>query len=183
MLPDGELAAEGYSILRDALRNTGKMGLGQFVMRGREYVAALKPCGDGLMLETLRFAAEVRAPAPIFADIGESQSDAELLDLAKELIARKTATFDMDAFHDRYTESLRDLIERKARTGKPISVDESKEEASTGTVIDLVAALKRSLAQKTEAAAAPANDAAPRAKPAAARKAPTAKPATRRKAG
>ncbi|MBW4021795.1 MAG: Ku protein [Proteobacteria bacterium] len=191
VLPDGELATEGYCILRDALRKTGKMGLGQFVMRGREYVAALKPCGDGLMLETLRFSDEVRAAAPLFADIGESGADAELLDLAQELIARKTAKFDATAFHDRYTESLRDLIESKARTGKPISVDESKDEEPGGKVIDLVAALKRSLAQRSEAApdkAAPANDAAPEAKAASpARKAPAAKSVAkstpRRKAG
>lgn len=174
VLPDGDLAAEGYGILRDALRRTGKMGLGQFVMRGREYIAALKPCGDGLMLETLRFSDEVRAAAPMFADIGEGVADKELLDLAEELIARKTATFDPEAFHDRYTDSLRELIARKARTGKPLAVDESEDAPATGQVIDLVAALKRSLAQKTEtksAAAAPA------------KKAPAAKPATRRKAG
>jgi len=170
VLPDGELAAEGYGILRDALRKTGKMGLGQFVMRGREYVAALKPCGDGLMLETLRFSDEVRAAAPMFADIGEAVADQELLDLAQELIARKTAKFDPEAFHDRYTDSLRDLIESKARTGKPISVDESEDKPDSGQVIDLVAALKRSLAQKNEVAQP-------------AKKAPAAKPATRRKAG
>jgi DNA end-binding protein Ku len=189
VLPDGELAEEGYCILRNALRKTGKMGLGQFVMRGREYVAALKPCGDGLMLETLRFSDEVRAAAPLFADIGDSTADKELLDLAEELIARKTAKFDPEAFHDRYTDSLRDLIESKARTGKPLAVDDSKDEPATGNVVDLVAALKRSLAQKTEAApeAKPANDAAPKAKAAPAKKAPAptkpaAKPAARRRA-
>src|SRR5271168_3836616 len=52
VLADGKLSEEAYAVLRDALRATGKMGLGQFVMRGREYVAALKPCGQGLMLET-----------------------------------------------------------------------------------------------------------------------------------
>jgi DNA end-binding protein Ku len=179
VLPDGDLAEEGYSILRDALRTTGKMGLGQFVMRGREYIAALKPCGEGLMLETLRFADEVRSSAPLFADIGEEKADPELLDLAEELIKRKSAKFSIDAFHDRYTENLRDLIESKARTGKPISVDEDKDESSGGKVIDLVAALKRSLAQKQgdSADAAPAaNDTTPKTQRGAAK---SAKPATR----
>jgi DNA end-binding protein Ku len=170
VLPDGDLAAEGYGILRDALRRTGKMGLGQFVMRGREYIAALKPCGDGLMLETLRFSDEVRAAAPMFADIGEGVTDQELLDLAEELIARKTAKFDPDAFHDRYTDSLRDLIESKARTGKPLAVDESQDKGEGGQVIDLVAALKRSLAQKSETKSEAKTE-------------PAAKPARRRKAG
>ena len=177
VLPDGELAEEGYCILRDALRATNKMGLGQFVMRGREYVAALKPCGDGLMLETLRFTDEVRSAAPLFADISDVDADAELLDLAKELIARKSAKFDASKFHDKYTEALRDLIEEKAKTGKPLAVDEDdgKSEGS-GKVIDLVAALKRSLAQKNEQiAAAPANDPAPKPKRAPAKAAPRRK--------
>jgi DNA end-binding protein Ku len=162
VLPDGDLAEEGYTILRDAMRDTNKMGLGQFVMRGREYVAALKPCGDGLMLETLRFTDEVRAAAPLFADIGDANTDKELLDLARELISRKTAKFDADKFHDRYTDALRDLIEVKAKTGKPLAVDESKDDgASGGKVIDLVAALKRSLAQKSEAPAEPPAKKAP----------------------
>jgi DNA end-binding protein Ku len=181
VLPDGDLATEGYAILRDALRKTRKMGLGQFVMRGRDYVAALKPCGDGLMLETLRFSDEVRAAAPLFADIGESSADAELLDLAEELIARKTAKFNVEAFHDRYTDSLRDLIESKARTGKPISVDESQDKAESGQVIDLVAALKRSLAQKTATQKTAAETTGPA--PAPTKKASAAKPAARRKAG
>jgi DNA end-binding protein Ku len=186
VLPDGDLAEEGYTILRDALRRTGKMGLGQFVMRGREYIGALKPCGEGLMLETLRFSDEVRAAAPLFADIGDDNADPELLDLAEELIARKTAKFKIDTFHDRYTESLRDLIEMKARTGKPISVDETEPDQGGGKVIDLVAALKRSLAAqegKTEGKSAAANDAAP-AKSSTAK--PDAKPSRakpKRKAG
>ena len=63
VVPDGKLAQEAYGVLRDALRASRKMGIGQFVMRGREYVAALKPCGRGLLLETLRFADEVRRAA------------------------------------------------------------------------------------------------------------------------
>ncbi|MCB8882848.1 Ku protein [Acidisoma cellulosilytica] len=164
VLPDGDLAEEGYTVLRDALRHSGKMGLGQFVMRGREYVAALKPCGDGLMLETLRFADEVRSAAPLFADIGDEKTDPELLDLAQELIKRKSGQFNIDTFHDHYTESLRDLIESKAKTGKPISVEENEPDQGGSNVIDLVGALKRSLAEKTAAKAAPANDPAPKPK-------------------
>jgi DNA end-binding protein Ku len=180
ILPDGDLAEEGYTVLRDALRRSGKMGLGQFVMRGREYVAALKPCGDGLMLETLRFADEVRAAAPLFADIGDEKTDPELLDLAQELIKRKSSAFSIEAFHDRYTDSLRDLIESKARTGKPIAIDDHEPDQKGSNVIDLVGALKRSLAEKTAAAAPPDQDPAPRPKATAAA---TRKTPARRKAG
>ncbi len=144
VVPDGELADEAYGVLRDALRATRKVGLGQFIMRGREYIAAIKPCGNGLLLETLRFADEVREAAPFFADADKAEADPELLDLARELISRKTAPFDPQRFHDHYTEALRELIDAKAKHRKPVSIDE---EAPTGgaKVIDLVAALRRSV--------------------------------------
>jgi len=146
VLADGKPAQEAYAVLRDAMRATGKMGLGQFVMRGREYVAALKPCGNGLMLETLRFSDEVRAAAPYFADAETSEADAELLDLAKDLIKRKSAKYEPGKFHDHYTEALRSLIEAKAKHQVP--VDESADEAvaERGNVIDLVEALRQSVA-------------------------------------
>jgi DNA end-binding protein Ku len=144
VVPDGELADEAYGVLRDALRATRKMGLGQFIMRGREYIAAIKPCGNGLVLETLRFADEVHEAAPFFADADSVDPDPELLDLARELIGRKTAPFDPERFHDHYAEALRELIDAKAKHRKPMSIDE---DAPTGgaKVIDLVEALRRSV--------------------------------------
>ncbi|MPZ12335.1 MAG: Ku protein, partial [Kiloniellaceae bacterium] len=144
--PDGEDAEEAYRVLRDALRSTGRIGLGQFVMRGREYIAALKPCGNGLMLETLRFADEVREAAPYFADFDDETPDKELLDLAEELIKRKSSSFKPQNFKDSYTEALRELIEAKAKHGKPVQVSEEK--AESGKVVDLVEALKRSVGNK-----------------------------------
>ena len=144
VVPDGELAEEAYGVLRDALRATGKMGLGQFVMRGREYVVALKPCGAGLLLETLRFADEVRAAAPLFADVSEDKPNQELLDLAKELIGRKAGKFEPSKFHDHYTEALRAMIEAKAKH-QPVTVDEDDGGSSRNNVIDLVEALRRSV--------------------------------------
>ncbi len=145
VVPDGELAEEAYGILRDALRDTGKMGLGQLVMRGREYIVALKPCGAGLMLETLRFADEVRAAAPFFADIGEDKPNAELLDLARELINRKAAKFDPKLFHDHYTEALHKMIDAKAQ--HKTTVDDDTDTAPRHNVIDLVEALRRSVGE------------------------------------
>ena len=144
VVPDGELADEAYGVLRDALRTTKKMGLGQFIMRGREYIAAIKPCGNGLLLETLRFADEVREAAPFFADADAADVDPELLDLAKELIARKTAPFDPERFHDHYTEALRELIDAKSKHRKAVSI-EDEEPTGGAKVIDLVEALRRSV--------------------------------------
>ncbi len=147
VVPDGKLAQEAYGVLRDALRASGKMGIGQFVMRGREYVAALKPCGRGLMLETLRFSDEVRRAAPFFADIGDDTPNDELLELAQDLIQRKTQKFDAGKFHDHYTESLRRLIDAKAKNVTPVDEEAGDDAGARGNVIDLVAALRQSVRQ------------------------------------
>ncbi len=165
VIPDGRLAEEAYAVLRDAMRATGKMGIGQFVMRGREYVVALKPCGQGMMLETLRFADEVREAAPFFADVDDAKPNEELLDLAKDLIKRKAGKFDASRFHDHYTEALRALID--AKTKHQVVVDEGPvEEEGRGNVIDLVEALRQSVK---------ANQAPPDSK--------TSKPAKKRRVG
>jgi DNA end-binding protein Ku len=170
VVPDGSLAEEAYTVLRDAMRATGKMGVGQFVMRGREYVAALKPCGRGMMLETLRFADEVRAAAPFFADVEEGRANQELLDMAKDLIKRKTRKFDAGAFHDHYTAALRALIEAKAKHGTIVQQDEEVR-GPRNNVIDLVAALRASVKENESGAKpAPKKTAAPRAVPAAKRR-------------
>jgi len=147
VLPDGKLALEAYGVLRDALRASGKMGLGQFVMRGREYVAALKPCGQGLLLETLRFSDEVRAAAPFFAALGDEAAEPELLEMAEDLIKKRTKPFRPGQFHDHYTEALRTLIEAKAKHQVPIDDAPEESEDGRGNVVDLVAALRRSVAQ------------------------------------
>lgn len=144
VVPDGELAEEAYGVLRDALRDSRRLGLGQFVMRGREYIAALKPCGKGLLLETLRFADEVRTAAPFFVDVEDVEPDEELMKLAGELIERKTAPFDPGRFEDKYTEALRELIDAKAKKRKPVELEETEPEGGA-KVIDLVEALKRSV--------------------------------------
>jgi DNA end-binding protein Ku len=152
VLPDGKLAQEAYGVVRDAMRAAGRMALGQFVMRGREYVAAIKPCGRGLLLETLRFSDEVRASAPFFADMGEDKAEPELLEMAQDLISKRTKKFEPGQFHDHYTAALRSLIESKGKHQVP--VDDGADEAgeARGNVVDLVAALRRSVAQTGAAA-------------------------------
>jgi DNA end-binding protein Ku len=169
VIPDGNLAEEAYGVLRDAMRASGKMGLGQFVMRGREYVAALKPCGQGLMLETLRFADEVRDAAPFFADVEETEANVELLELAQDLIKRKTKKFDPAAFHDHYTEAQRALIEAKAKH-KTVVDEEVHESGPRNNVIDLVAALRQSVRENEKPAAKLAPAKKETAKPAAKRR-------------
>ncbi|QZN98378.1 Ku protein [Chenggangzhangella methanolivorans] len=157
---DGDLAEEAYAVLRDALRATKKVGLGQFVMRGREYVGALKPCGDGLLLETLRFADEVREAAPLFADVADEEPDEELLDLAKELIGRKAKPFKPEAFSDSYTDAVKALIDAKRKKKPPVDIEEDELDDGRGAkVIDLVEALKRSVRGGDEPKGGPAKTA------------------------
>ncbi|ATE66581.1 Ku protein [Rhizorhabdus dicambivorans] len=179
VVPADELAEQAYIVLRDALRRTKKVGLGQLAMRGREYVVSLKPCGRGMVLETLRYADEVRKAQGFFRDIPDSKPDADLLDLAETLIEKKSGTFDAGEFHDRYVDALKSLIEKKRKAKGRKIIEEEAEEAprAKGNVIDLMAALKKSVEGGRPAAsekkAAPARK-APAKKPAAA-KAPARK--------
>lgn len=145
VVPDGENAEEAYGVLRTALRRSKRLGIGQFVMRGREHLAAIKPCGQGLLLETMRFADEVRRAAPFFASIEEEKPEKELLDLAQELIERKVAPFDPAAFEDQYAKALEELIEAKAKKQKPVEIGETKTRSGGAEVVDLVEALKKSV--------------------------------------
>src|SRR3982751_6273791 len=94
VVPADDLAEEAFIVLRDALRRTKKVGLGQLAMRGREYVVSVKPCGKGMVLETLRYADEVNKAQGYFRDIPDAEPDDDLLDLATTLIEKKTAKFD-----------------------------------------------------------------------------------------
>ncbi len=145
---DNDVAAEGFTVIREALRKAKMVGLGQMAVRGRDYVVALKPCGDGLLLETLRFADEIRESEKIFSDIPEMKPEKEMLDLAGELIERKTAPFKPDAFKSKYADALKALIKEKKQAGA-ISEDTSSDESTTGSkgkVVDLMEALKKSVA-------------------------------------
>lgn len=146
--PRDELAEEAFIVLREALRAANKVGLGQLSVRGAEKLVAVKPCGKGLLLETLRYADEVRKGQSFFGEIGDDEPDEDLLDLATSLIDKKTAPFDAGEFEDRYAQALRKLIDTKAKAkdGKRIVEDAEEPAATGGNVIDLMAALKKSVA-------------------------------------
>jgi DNA end-binding protein Ku len=146
ILPADDLAEDAYRVVRDALRATQRTGLGQMTMRGKEYLCAVRPCGDGLLLETLYYGDELRDAAPYFAQIEDEPADKELLSVAKELIDRKTAPFDAAAFEDRHAAAMRDLIDRKMKNRKTPRARGGKEEAAPeSNVVDLMDALRKSL--------------------------------------
>jgi DNA end-binding protein Ku len=143
---EDETAAEAYVVLRDALKETGKVGIGHIVARGHSNLVALRPYHKGLMIETLRYADEVQKPDAFFAEVPDSKPDKELLSLAEELIERKTKPFDPKAFSDPYEAALRELIDAKIEDRPPEAIDEPQIGAK---VIDLMEALKRSVGGKT----------------------------------
>jgi len=185
-LPDGKLADEPYRVVRDALRNTKTIGLGQITMRGRSYIAAVKPYEDGLVVETLHYAEEIRAAKNFFDEIPQGKLDADLVDLAEELINRKKAKFDPTKFEDEYAIALERLVKKKIeRHGELVLEDQEEPSVDYGdNVVSLVDALKKSLSKKAEIVEPKAKKAAPVKQKAAAEKvrAPRAKaPAKRAK--
>ena len=153
VVPADDLAEEAFVVLREALKETKKVAIGQLSMRGRENLVSLKPCGKGIVLETLRYEDEVRKAQSYFKDIPAAKPDKGMLDLAKTLIEQKTAPFDPGAFEDRYIEALEKLIAKKAKSkGNKKILEDVEEPASRGSnVIDLMAALKKSVKDKPAA--------------------------------
>lgn len=180
VVPADDLAEEAFVVLRDALKKSKKVGIGQLAMRGQEYVVSLKPCGRGMVLETLRYADEFNKAASYFRDIGDTKPDADLLDMAEALIEKKAGDFDAAEFHNRYIEALQGLIEEKIKKkGKRVIQDRSSDDVPKGSnVVDLMAALKKSIeggARETPATRKAAS------KPATKKKAPAKKAAPARK--
>ena len=177
VVPADDLAEEAYVVLRDALKAANKVGVGQLAMRGQEYVVALKPCGRGILLETLRYADEVHKSSGFFRDIGDHKPDADLLDMASMLIERKAGEFDPKDFHNRYVDALHALIEKKQKAKGQRIIEDPDADAPPpkgSNVIDLMAALKKSLGdEKKSAAKKPAKKAAAKKEPARKRASPS----------
>ena len=147
VVPDeeNEDAEEAYVVLREALKKTNKVGLGQLVIRGKSSIVALKPCGKGLLLETLRYADEVKKADTFFSDLPKSDANKELVGLAEELIDRKVEKFDPAKFKDAYAVAVKELIDAKLEKRPPKDIEEPQQSAQ---VIDLMQALKRSVRGK-----------------------------------
>ena len=129
VVPDDENedAEEAYVVLRDALKKTKKVGLGQLVIRGKGSMVALKPRGKGLLLETLRYADEVKKADSFFSELPKGDANKELIGLAEELIERKAEKFDPQKFKDAYAEAVdlgvRDFANASYQVAHGISVD------------------------------------------------------------
>jgi DNA end-binding protein Ku len=147
LYPDGQMAVEAIRVIGAAMSDAGVVGMGRLTMSRRERMVMVDPRGAGMVLITLRAADEVRAPQ--FSE-ANTAIDAEMLAIAGTIIDKRTGSFDASKFRDRYQEALRELIAAKMK-GLPIK---PREVSAPAPVIDLMAALKRSLAQEMPAAKA-----------------------------
>jgi len=139
---EDEDAEEAYVVLRDALRKTKKVGLGQVVVRGQGTIAAIRAFDKGLMMETLHYANEVKKPQEVFNGLAKKTSDKDLIELAEELIEKKSGEFQPEKFKDTYTVALKELIDAKLEKRPPKEIEEAP---PASNVINLMDALKRSV--------------------------------------
>ncbi len=153
IVPADEHAAEGYMVIREALKGMNKLGVGQITMGGREHIVAVGQVEEGLVMEVLRYKDELRPAKPYFSDLPSIKLDEEMVGLARELISRKAAPFQPERYHDSYAEAMRELIEEKAK-GKRI-VARPSPAAPEGKVVDLLDALRKSLKGGGEPGAKP----------------------------
>jgi DNA end-binding protein Ku len=143
--PDGPIALETFRVIGAAMAEAGAAGIGRVTLSRRERAVMVEPRGAGMVLITLRSAEEVRAAA---FDNSDGDIDADMVAIAATIIRRRSGSFDPSTFRDRYQEALRELIEAKMK-GLPVRL---KQIAEPRPVVDLMAALKRSLAQETATA-------------------------------
>jgi DNA end-binding protein Ku len=166
LAPAGKFATKAYALLRDALAESRRAGIGTIVLRQREHLAALQPAGEALALMTLRFAHEIRSPKSLALPAIGRGYQARELKLAQQLVETLAGPWEPTAFKDTYTDVLRRIIAQKAK-GKDIAIPEPEKRPR---IIDLTRALQASLREGSR----------PRA---GARKRPTMGPRRRREAG
>jgi DNA end-binding protein Ku len=139
-----------YSLLRQALDATGKVAVATFVMRGRQHLCAITPRGTSLMLLSLRFAQELRAPAAVKEAAKDARTSAAEVAMAEKLIEQMSAAFRPEAFKDTYRANLMRRIQQKVRSRQTHSLAEepAPSDRPKAQVIDLMEALKNSLRHK-----------------------------------
>jgi DNA end-binding protein Ku len=139
--------ATAFAIVRQAMVDSEMVGLGEIAFAGREHLVALAPPPDrkqlGMMLYILRFAEELRDAGEYFGKISSAKLDGAQLGLAKQLIKTYTRPLELDKFNDNYESAVRELVEAKL-ANKPLPKE--KPEKSRGKVVDLMSALRQSLA-------------------------------------
>src|SRR3984957_4855565 len=150
--PDGKVGHDAFAVIRETIREMGKVAIGRVVLTNREHIIALDPLDKGLMGTVLRYPYEVRSADEYFDEIQDVKVTKDMLDLARHIVNQKAGHFEPDKFEDQYETALIDLINQK-RAGKPIA---AKERPRGENVVDLMDALRKSIGGASEVPKKPA---------------------------
>ena len=175
--PEGKIGVDAFVTIREAIAATGQVAVGRVVLTTREHMIALEPRGKGLMGTLLRYPYEVRNEEEYFDEIPNIKIEKEMLDLAKHIVKSKSGHFEPDKFEDRYETALREVINKKAK-GEKI---EPQRIERPSNVINLMDALKQSLAAERGEMVSASEPAAKKASNAAKAKKPASKAAKKRR--
>jgi DNA end-binding protein Ku len=148
LVPDGKVGHDAFAVIRETIRSMNKVAIGRIVLTNREHIVALEPLDKGLMGTLLRYPYEVRGEKDYFDDIQDVKLTKDMLDLAKHIVEKKSGAFEPELFEDHYEAALIDLINKK-RNGLPIVAKAAPK--TGGNVINLMDALKKSLASEKQA--------------------------------
>ncbi len=154
LAPDGDAGRDVYAVLREAITKTGKIALSRVVVAQRERTIALRPMGDGLMAHTLYEDRDLNSSKELFDDIGAIKIEPEMVQLATQLVQRQAGQYEAGDLEDKYETRLRALIDAKLK-GEGIEAADTPQ-VTTSNVVDLMAALKKSLGHEPEERPAPA---------------------------
>ena len=147
LVPDGKAGHDAFAVIRETIRNMDLVAIGRVVLTSREHIIGLEALNNGLIGTLLRYPYEVRSEDEYFNDIQDVKVTKDMLDLAKHIVSQKTAAFDPAKFEDHYESALAELIKQK-QSGKPIT---TKDRPKGDNVVDLMDALKRSIANQRPA--------------------------------
>jgi DNA end-binding protein Ku len=148
LVPDGKVGHDAFAVIRETVKSLNKVAIGRVVLTNREHIIALEPLGKGLMGTLLRYPYEVRSESEYFDDIQDVKITKDMLELAKHIVEQKSGDFEPENFEDHYEAALIDLINKK-RAG--VQIPAKAQPKSSGNVINLMDALKKSLASEKQA--------------------------------
>jgi DNA end-binding protein Ku len=146
IVPDGKAGVDAFAVIRDAMKDQGRVALARIVLTNREHVLAIEPYEKGLLGTTLRYPYELRDAEEYFDGIKSPKITKDMIELASHILDSKAAHFDPSKFKDEYEDALKKLVKRKA-AGKPIGAAEP--EKRPGNVVSLMDALKQSVQGKS----------------------------------
>jgi DNA end-binding protein Ku len=145
LVPDGDVGAEAFAVIREAINKEGMVAIGKVVFTSREHMIALEARGKGMLGVTLRYPYEVRNEEEYFDDIPEPKITKDMLDLATHIVETKTGEFDPKKFEDQYEDAVKELLKRKQH-GEKIEVPKERKPAN---VVNLMEALRQSIAAES----------------------------------